>query len=664
MNKKFKRLVEPNMRLYFIMLLIFAVGTFVLGNTILALAELGIIIILFIYSSITRKKRSQAIMEYIENVTGDIDTATNSTAGKFPLPMAIFALEGGRIISTNNMFLKLTGGKERVFETKITDLVPNFNQKWLMDGKNVCPDIITVGEKKFRVYGNIVRGEKEPGVRNFMATTYWIDVTEYSRTSEEFAKSRPVFTLIMLDNYEEMIKGLTDKDKSAVLSLIDDRISDWTSNCGGYLCKYDRDRYIFIFEERHLQKFIDGKFSLLDTVREVSGARGVAATVSIGIGKDGRTMDENFQFASLGVEMALSRGGDQAVIKNRYNFEFFGGRSVEQEKNTKVKSRVMANSLCELIREASQVFIMGHKYADLDTVGAAVGICCIARKYNKKASIVINHDTNVSKGLISRMTQLQEYQGVFISEQDAIIEADSASLLIIVDTNRPEQVESDALLMSYNKVAVIDHHRRAATYIDNAVFSYHEPYASSAAELVTELLQYIVEPSNILRFEAEALMSGIVLDTKNFTLRTGGRTFEAAAFLRRAGADPTTVKKLLQSDIHAAMAKYAIVQKAKVYKDGIAIAAPDTQENRIIAAQAADELMNISGIKASFVVFPGEDCINISARSIDEINVQMILEKLGGGGNKSIAGAQIRGHTQRETVTMLLTEIDNYLADN
>ena len=385
--------------------------------------------------------------------------------------------------------------------------------------------------------------------------------------------------------------------------------------------------------------------------------------MSIGIGKDGKSFSEGFKFAALSIDMALSRGGDQAVIKNRFNFEFYGGRTAELEKRTKVKSRVMANSLTELMRDASNIFVMGHKYADLDSIGAAAGIVCAARKLGKIARIVVDPERNASKPLIRMLQELPLYAGVFVEKQDAILDADGNSLLVVVDTNRPEQTESEELLSSCNRVAVIDHHRRAATYIQNAALSFHEPYASSACELVTELLQYMVEPADILRAEAEALMSGIVLDTKNFTLRTGGRTFEAAAFLRRAGADPTDVKKLLQSDIASAMARYAIVQKAKVYKNGIAIASADTVQNRVIAAQAADELLNISGIQASFVVYPEPEAVSISARSIGDVNVQVIVEKLGGGGNKSTAGAQVKGKTQTQVLRELVEAIDAFLAD-
>jgi len=663
-NKKIKRLFEPNMRLYFLLLVVFAAATFLFGShaKTLAIVEIGVVVVLFFYSMYAGRKRNAEILKYIESLTYNVDSAAKDNLVNFPMPMAIFNLEDTEIVTANDSFLKVTGGGEHFFQMRLTDIVPEFKTKWLVEGKNESPKTVVVGDRIYRVFGNVVRVAQGGGLQSLLATTYWLDVTDETHMQEEFSASRPVFAIIMLDNYDELLNGLTEKDKSALLSMIDDRISDWAGGCGGYLSKYDRDRYIFLFEERYLAGFTAARFSLLDAVREVLNPRGVSATVSIGVGKDGKTLYEDFQFASLSIDMALSRGGDQAVIKNRYNFEFYGGRSAQLEKRTKVKSRVMANSLSELLCAASQIFVMGHKQADLDAVGAAVGICCAARKKGKKARIVLDLEHNLARDLVERMRTLPEYEDVFISPEAAILEADGNSLLVVVDTNRPEQVESETLLLSCNRVAVIDHHRRASTYIQDAALSFHEPYASSASELVTELLQYIAEPSDILRLEAEALLAGIVLDTKSFTLSTGGRTFDAAAFLRRAGADTVEVKKFLQTDIRTAMQRYAIIQKAKVYKGGIAIAAPETAEDRVIAAQAADELLNILGIQASFVVFPEDERISISARSIGDVNVQVIVEKLGGGGNKSTAGAQITGKTQKDVVRELLAAIDDYLA--
>ncbi len=655
------------MRLYFIVLILFAVVTFFFGQRFpwqLAIGEGVFIFLLFVYSRLAGQRHSREMLQYIESVTNNIDSATKNTLQSFPLPMVIFGLEENQVIYANEAFLAATGEREHAFTISMSEVAPGFSARWLMEGKYEYPDLIPLGNRMFRVFGTLVRGDGAPGVKNYVATTYWVDETELATIRTEFQSSRLIFTIILLDNYEEIVSGLSEKDKSTLASDIDDKIADWTSHCGGYIAKIDRDRYIFFFEERYLTGYIDSKFAILDAIRELTAPKGMHPTISIGMGKDGKTIGENYQFASLALEMALSRGGDQAVIKNRFNFEFYGGRTATTEKRTKVKSRVMASSLSELIRDASSVLVMGHKMADLDSVGSAVGVVCIARALKKKASIVIDMETNVSKLLISKMLTLPEYQNVFISSQDALLAAENSTLLVVVDTNRPEQVESQPLLESCNRIAVIDHHRRAATYIQNAALSLHEPYASSASELVTELLQYIVEQTDILRFEAEALLAGIMLDTKNFTLRTGGRTFDAAAFLRRAGADTTEVKHLLQTDLKTAISRFSIVQKAKIYKSGIAIAVADAVESKIIAAQAADELLNISGIQASFVVFPLGDEINISARSLGDINVQLILEKLGGGGNQATAGAQIRGKNHKEVVINLVAAIDEYLDDN
>ena len=385
--------------------------------------------------------------------------------------------------------------------------------------------------------------------------------------------------------------------------------------------------------------------------------------MSIGVGLDGASYDEDYSFATLAEDMALSRGGDQAVVKNKFNFEFFGGRGAEVETRTKVKSRVMANSLSRLVQDASQVFIMGHRYADLDAVGAAVGVRCIARRFHCPAKIVLDMDKNAVGPLLTMLHDEEEYHGAFISAQEALLEADSRTLLVVVDTNRPEQVEDESLLTACsNRLAVIDHHRRAATYIKNATLTLYEPNASSSCELVTELMQELCEPADILPFEADAVLSGIVLDTKNFTIRTGDRTFDAAAFLRRSGADTTRVKKLFQNGMEETMERYDIMKQARIYK-GIAVVAAQETQNRIVAAQAADELLNISGVNASAVLYPtGDGGVAVSARSIGNVNVQVLLETLGGGGNRSAAGAQIANCSLRDAVNKLFTAIDEYRA--
>ncbi len=651
---------RPSMRLYFAFLVIFVIAALLANNMILAAAEAVVVIALMIYSLISGKRKQRELLRYIESVTLNLDTQTKDTLLNMPLPMVIFNFQDGRVIWSNESFFAITRDREHLFEVSLSDMVPSFNTKWLAEGKEMSPDYIYLSGRYYRVYGNILRiADSGPASSTYLGVLYWIDTTEHVQLHNEYALSKPVVSIIMLDNYEDLFKNLNDTAKSSLLAAIDRRISDWTSGTDGYISKIDRDRYVFIFEERYLHSFIEEKFSLIEDIHQVHNSSGVTATVSIGIGKDASTLDESFQNAKLSIEMALSRGGDQAVIKNKQNFEFYGGHTSGLERRTKVKSRIMASAMGALIERASKIIIMGHKFADLDCIGPAAGLCCLARKYEIPVKIVYDSGTSLVEAVVDKLSELPEYKEVFTSEEDAILFADSKTLLIVVDTNRPEQVESESLLDSCNQVAVIDHHRRAATYIANAALNFHEPYASSASELVSELLEYLAEPSDLLKVEAEALMAGIVLDTENFTVRTGSKTFDAAAFLKRAGADISEVKKLFQVDMASAKAKYSIIQQAEIYREGILISAPEGKQDRIIAAKAADELLDIIGIQASFVVYEDTGSINISARSLGNINVQVILEKLGGGGNTSMAGAQIAGKSKSDIMSELYSAIDS-----
>ena len=659
MNKKLSHLLEPSFRLYFFCLMLFAlVSVFV--DPILALGEGVVILLLFLYFRHSGRRRKKEINKYIDALTGSVDVATKDSMVNSPLPMLIFRPERDEIIWTNERFLQLTGEREHMFDAKLSAAVPGFETRWLMEGKTECPGEVALGDHRFLVFGHLVRtGEKGSGL---LATTYWVDVTDYSLSRDELQATRPIAAILLLDNYEDLMKNLNENQRSFLLSEINDRLDAWSAPANGLLRRLERDRYLFLFQEQHLPAFLEKKFEILDLVHEVVNPNGIAASLSIGVGKDAQTFQELMQFANLSIDMALSRGGDQAVIRNRFNFEFYGGRSTEAEKRTKVKSRVMSNALSSLIADSSRVIVMGHKFPDLDCCGAAAGVCAIARKLGVPAHIIRELGNHPSKAMADKLMELPEYNNRFIVPQEALVIADSRTLLVVVDTNRPEQVQAPELLESCNRVAVIDHHRRAATYIDGAALNYHEPYASSACELVSELAQYILDPVDLLRTEAEAMLAGIVLDTKNFTLRTGGRTFEAAAFLRRSGADTGEVKKLFQNDFEDTVAKYALIQNARAYKPGIAIAVSDRTVGRVTAAQAADELLNIMGIGASFVLFPDGDNVMISARSIlDKVNVQVILETLGGGGNAAAAGGQVAGKNTDEVLQELEAAIDRYL---
>ena len=489
---------------------------------------------------------------------------------------------------------------------------------------------------------------------------YFSDLTELYQVRDEYIRSRPVVALILVDNYEEMTKNLSEGDMSGLNARINDVIAEWTEAYHGLLRRLERNRYLLVFEKRDLNRAVEEKFSLLEKIHQVESPSGLAASVSVGIGVDAVNFEESYNFAALSIEMALSRGGDQAVVKDRFNFTFYGGRNKEADRRSKVRSRVTVNSLMELIGQSSQVFIMGHRNADLDALGAAMGISCMCRKKGKKAHIVLDLEKNAAGKLLEEILQVPEYADMFITGQDAMLLCDNHSILVVVDTNRPDQVEWKPLLEAISKVCVVDHHRRAADYINPVVVNLHEPYASSASELTTELLQYSVDKSDVLPIEAKSLLAGIFLDTKSFNIRTGERTFEAAAVLRKWGADTVQVKKLLQNDFQDTMAKYQIIKSARLYRQEIAIAALNTGTSRTLAAQAADELLNIAGLTASFVLYPEEDQVVISARSIGDANVQVILEPLGGGGNTATAGAQMKNCSVKEALDQLVASIDRF----
>ena len=655
-NKKLSRLLEPNLKFYFAVMLLFAVAAIPV-NWQLALAEGTLTVLLYFYFRQSNQKRRQGVLQYIDSVTGSVDTASKSTLINSPLPTLVFRPDTGEIIWSNESFLQLAGVREHLFEMRLSEAVPDFQVQWLLSGKQESPERVELNNHRFRVYGSLVRSRNRTGVQSLVATTYWVETTEADHLREVYEASRPVAAILMLDNYEDLMKACEDTQRSAVLAQIDEKLQTWANAGQGILLKTDRNHYLFLFEEQYFQHFVDEKFSILDTVRAIRVAENIHPTLSIGIGKDSPSIPELYKNAKLSLEMALSRGGDQAVVRNQVDFAFYGGRTKATEKRTKVKSRVMANAFRELIADAGEVYIMGHSFADMDAVGAAAGICCAARKRGKQARIVIDREHTAAETLIARLDALPEYSGVFLTPAEAFLQMRADTLLVVVDTNRPDMVENPQLLESCNRVAVIDHHRRAATYIENAAFNFHEPYASSASELVTELLQYLVEPTDLLREEAGALLAGIVLDTKHFTQRTGGRTFEAAAFLRRSGADTAEVQRLFQGDLKDMVTKYDIIRRAEMYRSNIAVSVVEEPGvDRVASAQAADDLLTLKGVQASFVVYAAEGAVLMSARSLGEINVQVILEALGGGGNSTTAGARIED-TDPESVRQQLIEV-------
>ena len=656
MNKKLTNVLRTNVTLYFICLVLFALAA-IPFDVRLAIGEGAAAVLLLIIARRRSRSVQQSMRQYMDRFTGGMDSARSSNMLFAPLPMMVFDADTQAVVWCNDGFLELTEQKEGVFDAHLNAVVPSFSVRWLLEGKNECPENVVWNHRIYRVYGGLTR--PTPDTPSTMATTYWMDVTDSEQLRQTLQMTRPVVAILMVDNYEDLMKACPESKRSAVLAQLEEKLDQWSAGADGLMLHYDRDRYLFVFEERSYSDYAQHRFAVLDTVREVA-AGGVAATLSIGVGRDADSFDALFKNASMALEMALSRGGDQAVVKDRMNFQFYGGRAKTTEKRTKVKSRVMANALGELMDDARQVYVMGHSYADMDSLGAAAGVCCIARKRGRKCQIVIDTENNAVHPMLRKLADQPEYHGAFITGSEAFLKVQPGTLLVVVDTNRPGSVESEQLLETCNRVAVIDHHRRAATYIEGAALNYHEPYASSASELVAELMQYLVEPSDVLKCEAEALLSGIVLDTKNFTNRTGGRTFEAAAYLRRLGADTQDVQRMFQGDLKSMIARYDIIRQAQLYRGDLAIAALDTTCDRVTAAKAADELLTLKGIRASFVLYPKDQGVYISARSLGEVNVQVIVEALGGGGNSTTAGGQLNTPNIAVARTALLRAIDEY----
>ena len=658
MKKRLGRLLRPGMGVCFIIMGAFCVATLIQGNYWLAAGESAVTLVSFLIYVLDRRYRDRKLRQYLQNAP---DTLEATGRGESPLPAVLVRLGDGGIVWTNRRFAELTGISDSLSEHDLEDVLPGFSTEWLAAGKTEAGTDVTMDGRRYRVYGTTIRAEDSRST--MLGVMYFSDLTELYQVRDEYIRSRPVVSIILVDNYEELIKNLNESAISNLNARINDSITAWTESYHGLLRKLERNRFLFIFEKRDLAGIREEKFALLEDVHQIVSPSGIAASLSIGMGVDGETVEESYNFAALGIEMALSRGGDQAVIKDRINFSFYGGRNKETDYRSKVRSRVTANSLMELIGQSSHVFIMGHKNADLDAVGAAVGIGCLCRKRGKKFSIVLDLEKNAAEKLIEEVRQTPEYRDAFISGQDALMMCDNRSTLIVVDTNRPDQVECLPLLEAIPRVCVIDHHRRAADFIDPVVVTLHETYASSAAELVTEVMSYVVDSQDVLPVEAKALMAGICLDTKFFNVRTGERTFDAAAMLRRVGADTTEVKLLLQNDFQDTMEKYQIIKSARLYRDELAIAALNTTTSRILAAQAADELLNIRGITASFVLYPDGDRVIISARSIGAANVQVILEALGGGGNQATAGAQVQGVDIKTALERLVASIDKFFEE-
>lgn len=576
------------------------------------------------------------------------------------VPYAV-ADEMGRLLWMNQEFLRISK-EEKNAGKSLMNLFPDITREILEEIKESTSIHSKFGDSKYRidikpVFLNEDAGEAQKMLeaetsQQKLIAVYLFDETEILKYKQEINDQKMVAGLIYLDNYEEALESVEEVRRSLLMALIDRKISKYIAGMNGVVKKMEKDKYFFTIKQRYVPELQQNRFSILEEVKTVNIGNEMSVTLSIGIGMNGETYSQNYDFARVAIDMALGRGGDQAVLKDTEKIQYYGGKSQQLEKTTRVKARVKAHALRELIETKDRILIMGHKMADIDSFGAASGIFRIATSLNKKANIVINEVTSSVRPMMERFMNNPDYpDDLFLTGDQAAELVDSNTILVVVDVNRPSITDAPALLRMVKTIVVLDHHRQSSEIIDNAVLSYVEPYASSACEMVAEILQYIADGIKIKSPEADAMYAGIVIDTNNFTNQAGVRTFEAAAYLRRSGADITRVRKLFRDNMVDYKAKAEAVRQAEVFEGAFAISeCPSEQvENpTIVAAQAANELLGIIGIKASIVLSQYNGVIYLSARSIDEVNVQVMMEKLGGGGHRTTAGAQIANATIAE----------------
>ena len=617
------------------------------------------------YAVFADNKRKNELSESLKDLTMTVDTAAKTSLINSPVPLVILETNG-KIIWRSSKFVSEFANID--IQNYLNDLIYDIKQEIerKKDGTDKSVILQTeIGNRTYKVFGRFVNSKKSNDT-DYTIILYFIDETENIKLQKEYTDSKSCVEIIMIDNYEENMQLIDGEEKPQITAEIDKCIFDWTNETNGILIKSDRDTYIYIFEQRYLEQVKQDKFSILDKIKEIKTKENVQFTLSIAVSNEGVTDKEKYKSAQIAMDIILGRGGDQAVIRENEIYKFFGGRAQEVEKRTKVKARVVAHALENLIKESNKVMIMGHTNPDIDAMGSAMGIYRLVKDLGKNAYIVTSNETTTLQSFKESLMEEPEYEDILINKEVAEENMDEETLLVIVDTHKTNYVEAPELLNKTEKIVVIDHHRRSADYIENATLTFQEVYASSAAELVTEILQYATTKINLKTIEAESLYAGIMMDTKNFTFKTGVRTFEAAAYLRKCGVDIIRVKKWFQSDLASFNKIAEIVKKAEIVNDSIAIASYNrkTKDASLICAKAADELLTISNITASFVLGNIGEKICISGRSIGDINVQVILEKLGGGGHITLAGAQVEGMTMEEVKQELIIRINEYFVES
>ncbi len=618
------------------------------------------------YTYYANRKRKSEISETLQDLTLTVDTAAKTSLINSPFPLIILETDGN-IIWRSAKFTTEFANID--INTYLNDLIVDIKDE-ISGGWSGNSDILTemkIGNNMYKVMGKYVnfRNRDKKNKKEYMVILYFIDDTENKKLQKEYKDSKSCIGIIMVDNYEETMQRLDAGEKPQIIAEIDKEMYEWANKTNGVLIKSDRDRYVYLFEQRYLDTVKEDKFSILDKIKDIDTKEKVQFTLSIAISNEGNTDKEKYKSAQSAMDIVLGRGGDQAVIRENEIYKFFGGRVEEVEKRTKVKARVVAHALENLMKDASKVMVMGHTNPDMDSIGSCMGIYRLAKTLNTNAYIVCSEKTPALEAFMKSLEKEPEYEDIIINKEVALENVDEDTLLVVVDTHKINYVDSPELLEKAKKIVVVDHHRRSTDFIEDATLMFQEVYASSAAELVTELLQYAEAKINLKTIEAESLYAGIMMDTKNFTFKTGVRTFEAAAYLRRCGIDIIRVKKWFQSDLKSFNLIADIVKKAEILENEIAISIYDeiSPDANLICAKAADELLTISDITASFVLGNTGEKICISGRSIGDINVQIILEKLGGGGHITLAGAQVEGMTMEETKQELINRINEYFSE-
>ena len=662
-NNFFDKLVSKT-KVYLVIIAILLIVLCIVKPILIAPAII-VYVLIIMYTYWINQKRMAEVSEHIKDLTLNIDKVSKRTLINSPFPLIIVETDGSVVWKSTKFISEF---RDVEINPILDEVIENLRLEIENNTKlrnNQFIQQIEIGNKIYKIVGEYVKSKQTEKRKDYMATLYFVNETEFINLKSDYDNSQICIGITMIDNYEEIIQRTSGEEQVQLFSQIEKKIYDWIGEYKGLVIKSERDTFVWICEKQYLNKIEENKFNILDSIKEIPVQARIQATLSIAASMEGNSYYEKYKSAKIAIDIALGRGGDQAIVRKNGRYAFFGGRTQELEKRTRVKARSVASALEELMLDANNVVIMGHTNSDIDALGSALGIYRLAKTLEKPAFIASSSIGIGLENFVEYAKRDQEYQNVIIGRNEALEITNSGTLLVVVDTHKKSYTDIPELVDRAGKIAIIDHHRMSTDYIDNAVLTFQEVYASSAAELVTELLTYSDQNIKLTNVEAEGLYAGIMMDTKNFTFKTGVRTFEAAAYLRKCGVDIIKVKKWFQSDLETYNIISEIVAKSEIVGDSIAISVYDKvdKDANIICAKAADELLTISDITASFVIGNYGEKICISGRSLGDINVQMILEKLGGGGHITLAGAQVEGTSVYEVKDELIEKIKEYFSE-